>query len=131
MLLQLLAINHSNARENGVSTFFRFLHCFVKRVLSIVVADTYHPPIFTIAPPSPEACSHQDLVPRFAERRRCWLWLGQLGTRGRSRQATPPPRALQTSRKEQEFDPATAAGQPQRHNGACRLRHPIDTGRRG
>ena len=132
MLLRLLAINHSNARENGVSTFFRFLHCFVKRVLSIV-ADTYHPQILTIALPSPETCSRQDLAPRFAERRRCLaLWLGAAWHAPLSRtRVTPPPRPLKTSLKEQEFDPATATGQPQRRHGAGRLRHTIDTGRRG
>ena len=110
MLLRLLAINHSNARANGVSTFFRFLHCFVKRVLSIV-ADTYHPSILTIAQPSPKACSRQDLAPRFAERRRCWSGWGQLGTRRNEPRATPPPRSLKTRRKEQEFDPARVSGE--------------------
>ena len=108
MLLRLLALNHSNALENGASTFFRVLHCFVKRVLSIV-ADTYHPQILTIALPSPETCSRQGLAPFFPSAAAVWSGWGQLWHATTSHGHTPPPRSLKTSRKEQEFDPATAS----------------------
>jgi hypothetical protein len=75
MLLQLLAINHSNARENGVSTFFRFfaLFCktgFVDRRGYLSSTNPHHRPALSgnMFPPGPR--------PVFSERRRCLVWLG-------------------------------------------------------
>ena len=106
MLLRLLAINHNNAREKRRVNFFSFFALFCKTGF---VVDTYHPQILTIALPSPETCSRQGLAPFFPSAAAVWSGWGQLWHATTSRGHTPPPRSLKTSRKEQEFDPATAS----------------------
>ena len=124
-----LLSSNANALLRVAPTFCEFwllLTGFVVSSRRPMILYEYSPPPRPLRGPASAS-----LWSRFAERRRCLLWLwAAWHAPGRATAGTPPPRSLKTSRKEQEFDHTRATGQPQRHNGACRLRHPINTGRR-